>query len=118
VAVLVVVSVSKTYAASETLLDSGVDDLLRSEARRWDRMVVFPDPDSPLIKTVSLIIFHRDAIEGVCTYKKTIAWFSDRCPSRRKALSARSSAPAMALPSLPPSRPLVEEVYVFRDIRA
>lgn len=34
VAVLVVVKVSKTYAASDSLVDSGVDDLLRMADRR------------------------------------------------------------------------------------
>ncbi len=48
VAVLVVVSVSKTYAARETLAERGVEERLRSEVRRWDRTVVFPEPDSPL----------------------------------------------------------------------
>ncbi len=43
-------------------------------------------------------------------YKKRIDWFSERCPSLRNALSAMSSAPAMALPSFPPSRPLADDV--------
>lgn len=50
VAVLVVVKVSKTYAASESFVDSGVEDFASSADRRWDRIVVFPDPDSPLIR--------------------------------------------------------------------
>lgn len=47
-AVFVVVSVSKTYAAREAFVESGVDDLFRSAVRRWERTVVLPDPDSPL----------------------------------------------------------------------
>jgi hypothetical protein len=53
----------------------------------------------------------RQRTTRVCmTYKKTMAWFSDLCPNRRKARSAISSAPAMALPSLPPSGPFDELV--------
>lgn len=48
VAVLVVVKVSKTYAASDNLVDNGVEDLLRSAESKWERIVVFPEPDSPL----------------------------------------------------------------------
>ena len=47
---LVVVSVSKTNAASESFVDSGVAEKERIEERRWERMVVFPEPDSPLEK--------------------------------------------------------------------
>lgn len=45
---LVVVSVSKTNAASESFVDNGVAEKERIEERRWERMVVFPEPDSPL----------------------------------------------------------------------
>jgi hypothetical protein len=44
----VVVKVSKTNAAREIFEDSGVEENARKEVRRWDRMVVLPDPDSPL----------------------------------------------------------------------
>jgi hypothetical protein len=45
-----VVSVSKTYAASDSFVESGVDDFLRSADSKCDRTVVLPDPDSPLLK--------------------------------------------------------------------
>lgn len=44
----VVVKLSKTKAAREILEDSGVDENARKEDRRCDRMVVLPEPDSPL----------------------------------------------------------------------
>jgi hypothetical protein len=47
-----------------------------------------------------------------------MAWFSPRAPKRVKARRAKSSASPMALPSFPPSGPLVEEVYVFKHIKA
>lgn len=50
-------------------------------------------------------------------YRKRTAWFSDRWPSRMKALSAMSSAADMALDSFVPS-PFVEFVYVLRHTRA
>lgn len=45
---LVVVSVSKTNAASESFVDNGVAEKERIEDSKWERRVVFPDPDSPL----------------------------------------------------------------------
>lgn len=48
VAVFVVVKVSKTYAASDNFVDNGVEDLLSSAESKWERIVVLPDPDSPL----------------------------------------------------------------------
>jgi hypothetical protein len=54
VAVFVVVSVSKTYAARDSLLERGVEDLLRREVRRCDLIVDFPEPDSPLSSSVSI----------------------------------------------------------------
>ena len=45
---LVVVSESKTKAAYESLFDNGVDVWFKSEDRRCDRIVVFPEPLSPL----------------------------------------------------------------------
>ena len=47
-AVLVVVKVSKTYAASDNFVERGVEDFASSADNRWDRIVVLPDPDSPL----------------------------------------------------------------------
>ena len=44
----VVVSVSNTKAARESFVDSGVDEKDRIEASRCERMVVLPEPDSPL----------------------------------------------------------------------
>lgn len=44
------------------------------------------------------------------TYRKTMAWFSPLAPRRVKARLAKSSASAMALPSFPPSGPLVDVV--------
>jgi hypothetical protein len=48
VAVLVVVKVSKTYAARESFVESGVDDFARKADSRCDLTVVLPEPDSPL----------------------------------------------------------------------
>ena len=50
VAVLVVVNVSKTKAARDSLVDSGVDEKFSRAESKCDRMVVFPAPDSPLAK--------------------------------------------------------------------
>ena len=44
----VVVSVSNTKAARESFVDSGVEEKDKIEERRWERMVVLPEPDSPL----------------------------------------------------------------------
>lgn len=44
----VVVSVSKTKAASESFAESGVAEKARIEDRRCERIVVLPEPDSPL----------------------------------------------------------------------
>lgn len=49
VAVFVVVRESNTYAANESLFDSGVAENESSDVKRCDRRVVFPDPDSPLL---------------------------------------------------------------------
>lgn len=50
------------------------------------------------------------------TYRNKTAWFSDRCPNRSSALSARSSAAAAAHPSLVPS-PLLEVEKVLRAMK-
>jgi hypothetical protein len=47
VAVLVVVKVSKTYADRDSLVDNGVEDLANRAESKWERIVVFPEPDSP-----------------------------------------------------------------------
>ena len=83
------VRVSKTKAARDNLVDNGVDEKERIEERRCDLIVVFPEPDSP---------------------RNTTAWFSPLPPSLAQALPARSSASPIALPSLPPSGPFVDEV--------
>jgi hypothetical protein len=44
----VVVKVSKTKAAKESLEESGVDEKDRKEDNRCERRVVFPEPLSPL----------------------------------------------------------------------
>jgi hypothetical protein len=44
----VVVSVSNTKAAREILVDRGVEENESNEDKRCERMVVFPDPVSPL----------------------------------------------------------------------
>ena len=85
----VVVRVSKTNAAKDSLEDNGVDESDKKEDNRCERTVVFPAPDSP---------------------KNTIAWSSPLLPNRVQALLARSSASAIELPSFPPFAPLVEEV--------
>jgi hypothetical protein len=54
VAVFVVVKESKTYVARESFVDSGVEDLFRMAVRKWLRSVVFPAPDSPLDRSVSI----------------------------------------------------------------
>ena len=45
---LVVVRVSNTNAARESFVDKGVEENERNEERRCERIVVFPEPDSPL----------------------------------------------------------------------
>ena len=50
VAVFVVVRLSKTYAAYESFLESGVEVNDRIDERRCERSVVFPEPGSPLEK--------------------------------------------------------------------
>lgn len=44
----VVVNVSKTKAARESFVERGVEENERKEERRWERIVVLPEPDSPL----------------------------------------------------------------------
>ena len=44
----VVVRVSNTKAARESLVDSGVDEKDKMEESRCERIVVLPEPDSPL----------------------------------------------------------------------
>jgi len=48
---LVVVSVSKTKAASDSFDDSGVEENERKDDSRCERTVVLPEPDSPLSQT-------------------------------------------------------------------
>ena len=48
VVVFVVVNVSKTNAASDNLVESGVEEKDNKEVNRCDRTVVFPEPVSPL----------------------------------------------------------------------
>lgn len=43
-----VVRVSNTKAAKDTLVDNGVEDLFRMVVNKCERSVVFPEPDSPL----------------------------------------------------------------------
>jgi hypothetical protein len=45
---LVVVRVSKTKAASDSFDERGVEENERKEERRCERIVVLPEPDSPL----------------------------------------------------------------------
>lgn len=45
---LVVVRVSNTKAANDSFVESGVEEYDKREDRRCERMVVFPDPVSPL----------------------------------------------------------------------
>lgn len=52
------------------------------------------------------------------THMKTTAWFSCLAPSRVHARAASSSAAPMALPSLAPLGPFVDEVYVFKAMMA
>ena len=48
VVVFVVVKVSKTKAARDSLEESGVEENDKNEVMRCERTVVFPEPDSPL----------------------------------------------------------------------
>jgi hypothetical protein len=50
----VVVKVSKTKAANDSLVERGVDDNERKDDNRCERIVVFPEPGSPLQDTISL----------------------------------------------------------------
>jgi hypothetical protein len=45
---LVVVRVSKTKAASDSFDERGVEENERNDERRCERIVVLPEPDSPL----------------------------------------------------------------------
>lgn len=113
VTVLVVVNESKTKAARESFVDSGVEENDRNDDSKCERIVVFPAPDSPLHQ-------HRQPhfLRGVLilfivvsgTHRNTMAWFSPRAPNLVHARLARSSASPIALPSLPPSGPLAEDV--------
>ena len=49
----VVVNVSNTKAARESFVDSGVEEKDRIEESRCERMVVLPEPDSPLQSQVT-----------------------------------------------------------------
>ena len=115
---LVVVSVSKTKAARESLVDSGVEENWRIEDRRCERMVVLPEPDSPLQMTNISETPQAYETEHFGAHRNMIAWFSPRPPNRDHARPAKSSASPMALPDFPPSGPLADEVYVLREIRA
>ena len=59
------------------------------------------------VESRSVLLLPRGEKE---TNKKTTAWFSARSPTLVQIRAARSSAPAMALPSLPPSGPLAEDL--------
>lgn len=48
---MVVVRVSNTKAARESFVESGVEENDRNDDRRCERIVVLPDPDSPLDQT-------------------------------------------------------------------
>lgn len=113
----VVVRASKTKVAYESLDERGVDEKERNDERRCERMVDFPDPFSPLYNKKSRLDCLFCFIRGP-THRNTTAWFSPRVANRVKARFAKSSASAIALPSLAPSGPLVGEVYVLREIRA
>lgn len=45
---MVVVSVSKTKAARDNFVESGVEENESRDDNRCERMVVLPEPDSPL----------------------------------------------------------------------
>ena len=68
VADLVVVNVSNTKAARDNLLERGVDEYERSDERRWERIVVLPEPDSPLRTKVSLAcVLNPESWQSSCT---------------------------------------------------
>lgn len=113
----VVVRASKTKVAYESFDERGVDEKERNDDRRCERMVDFPDPFSPLYHKGSWLKCLCCVIRGP-TYRNRTAWFSPREANRVKARFARSSASAIALPSLAPSGPLVGEVYVLSNSRA
>lgn len=109
----VVVSVSNTKVARESFVDSGVDEKDSIDESRCERMVVLPEPDSPLQSQGTQHLTRKGtsrSLDDRVTYRKTTAWFSARPPSLDQALPAKSSASPMALPCLPPSGPLEEEV--------
>ena len=71
-----VVSVSKTKAARESFVDSGVDEKDRIEESRCERMVVLPDPDSPLPRQGTQHLARKDrtqVLDDRATYRKTTA---------------------------------------------
>jgi hypothetical protein len=57
VEVLVVVRASNTKAANESFFDSGVDENESKADNRCDRMVVFPEPVSPLETLSAYMIY-------------------------------------------------------------
>ena len=63
----VVVSVSKTKAARESFVDNGVEENDRMEERRCERMVVLPEPDSPLSGLLELPIFLSKMLDQTLT---------------------------------------------------
>ena len=66
---LVVVRVSKTNAAYDSFEDSGVEEKERKDDNRCERMVVFPDPLSPLDMGLAC----NAMVFKACTYRNTIA---------------------------------------------
>lgn len=81
VAVLVVVKVSKTYAASDSFEDNGVEDLLSRAVSRWERIVDLPEPDSPL----QMISYEGHTIERLQGLQENNSLVFGTCPKSRES---------------------------------
>ena len=53
------VRVSNTKAAKDNFVDNGVDEKERMEDKKWERIVVLPEPDSPLLARIVSSLFRR-----------------------------------------------------------
>lgn len=67
------VSVSKTKAARDSFVDSGVEEKERMDDSRCERMVVLPEPDSPLKTYLNQRCSDVDLTTPCTTHRNTTA---------------------------------------------